>query len=283
MTSSNSSENGNFVRTTLQSAALAAMIATGTAQAQENNTQIDTARDGTKEKVEKTINHIGFSQAEIIAANTAGQGIFVKKSSPLLAGINDAPKNTMANTSQTHTDGANVVQQIANQEIQKTFGTLSGIEYSKEFGPIVNFGFQTTSDGDSSLVFLGKAGKKEKEFLLGYGLEIDSNSQIFFSGEHLQQKSSFGATGQSYTVDQNKAGLKFRYVPKTDFVKNIELNGKYSQSADVTVGERYKIINDALIFDQTLIQDGFIGASQAEALLSGTFDVGAHGEIIIDG
>jgi hypothetical protein len=132
------------------------------------------------------------------------------------------------------------------------------------------------------MIFLGKVGEKEAEFLAGYGIKIGPKGQIFFTGEHLQQKPSFGATGQSYTVDQNKAGVKFRYTPDASVIKNIALTANYSQSADVAVGERYRIINNAVLFDQTFIQDNFVGVAQMEAILSGTFNVGEKGEFVVD-
>lgn len=57
----------------------------------------------------------------------------------------------------------------------------------------------------------------------------------------------------------------------------------YKQAPTKTIGESYTVIDNALIFDQTLFQHKFLGARELAAMLAGTFDIGEKGEIIISG
>lgn len=147
----------------------------------------------------------------------------------------------------------------------------------------MDIGFRMDIDGNASATFLGKLGAKEKEFLAAYGMEVGPDMQIFFAGEGFQQKHTFAATGQSYNAEQGKLGIKFRYVPAVSIIKNIETFANYTQSPTKYIDDRYAIINNALIFDQTLIQDRFIGLKEINAIIAGTFDVGTSGEVILSG
>lgn len=167
-------------------------------------------------------------------------------------------------------------------------GGLTGVEYSSQYGLVVNVGIQVNPDKTSSLIALGKIGAKEKELLLAGGMQVNDDMSIGLTAERLHQIHTFpGTSNQSgvtqaddqYGVTQDKVGVHFRFVPQSGPFKSVEAKTTYSQSYDKHISDRYLIIEAGDFFHEYMNHNDFVGAKRIEALMSGTMNVGASGQI----
>ncbi|MDD2487467.1 MAG: hypothetical protein PHS92_03790 [Candidatus Gracilibacteria bacterium] len=157
----------------------------------------------------------------------------------------------------------------------------TALEYSKEQGYMVNVRIQVNPNGSSSLLIDGQLGEKQKGLLAAYGMQIGNNMQIMGFVEGLGQNRTFGSTGEKYDVSQGKAGLNFRISPEgVPFLRSIDTKITHSISGNKTVSEHTEIVDYGTFIDTIKIHNGFIGAQETQALISGTFNVGQGGEII---
>ena len=68
-------------------------------------------------------------------------------------------------------------------------------------------GYQTS--GSTALGLFITAGQRQREALLNFGLAIDAERQIIFSGGQLQEKLGFGTAGEQEWIGQNQFGVAY--------------------------------------------------------------------------
>lgn len=170
-----------------------------------------------------------------------------------------------------------------NAELQSRFGGLSGIEYSSQYGMIINVGVRINPDDSSSLVFLGKLGPKEQEVLAAYGIQIDKSKQIVFLGEELRQKRTFETEKEDYWVSQYKIGVAFRFMPSIGIFKSVDAKLDYKASADKELSNTIVIVDGDTLYEKYIQKNAFIGAKEINAIASGTMDIGENGELVVSG
>ena len=85
---------------------------------------------------------------------------------------------------------------------------------------------------------------------------------------------------QKSKVTQEKVGVSFKFAAGESFVKTVEAGITYSKSDNTDFNDTYIILNQAQVFDQSKVRNTFVGAKEVSAKLSGTFDIGTHGELV---
>lgn len=306
-TPSSSNNDSGFIRKPLSPAALAAAAIISAANpqlaAQAGENYSDGVQTITAQTKQKTM-ELGLSQNELDSINGKGNGSF--SYSPMDSvngdGTSRLPNGTIYNPKtntltqnttpinpdeffskqSTQNASANpgaMLQGLSNQQLKTLFGGLSGIEYSKEYGVIVNVGIQKNPDETSSLIFLGRLGKNERGALAAYGIEIGKDMQLSFFGEHLSQKRTFQT--EDYWASQNKTGVNFRFAPQTGPAKSIEAKTSYTQSNDTNLASNFVIVDGATLYEKFIVDHRFVGSRAIEATLGATFDVGQKSEVTV--